>query len=119
MKLGRRRRAEGRLSRDVAPGRGMNLAPLGVEHAHGDSARRPIRIHSKLDRPHDALIANAPFANDIARTVEELDSELHAQRVHSNRRRRDCASAVQRTFKRRAIIRSHLIREENSCEKFF
>ena len=30
------------LPTNVAPGRGMNLAPVGVEHAHGDSLRRPI-----------------------------------------------------------------------------
>jgi hypothetical protein len=28
----------------------MNLAPVNVEHAHGDGARRPVYVSDKLDR---------------------------------------------------------------------
>ncbi len=58
----------------------MNLAPVGVEHAHGDGARRPIRVDDKLDRARNVLSVGAPFANDISRAVQELDSVLHPQR---------------------------------------
>jgi hypothetical protein len=34
----------------VALDRGMNLAPVQVEHAHGDGARRPVYVSDKLDR---------------------------------------------------------------------
>ncbi len=37
-------------SGDVVPGRGMNFAPVGVEYAHGDGGRRPVRVDDKLDR---------------------------------------------------------------------
>jgi hypothetical protein len=33
-----------------APARGMNLAPVQVEHAHGDGARRPVCVDDKCDR---------------------------------------------------------------------
>ena len=29
---------------------GMELAPIQVEHAHGDGARRPVNVADKLDR---------------------------------------------------------------------
>jgi hypothetical protein len=36
----------------VALDRGMNLAPVQVEHAHGDGARRPVYFTDKRDRPN-------------------------------------------------------------------
>ena len=53
-------------------GPGMNLAPVGVEHAHGDDARRPIRIHDELQRVGNGSCTGAPFTNDVGRTIKEL-----------------------------------------------
>jgi hypothetical protein len=58
----------------------MNLPPVGVEHAHGHGARRPIRVDDEGDRDRDAVSVGAPFANDVPRAVQELDSVLHARR---------------------------------------
>ena len=38
----------------VAPDRGMNLAPVQVEHAHRDGARRSINLGHKRDGTRDA-----------------------------------------------------------------
>src|SRR5271167_1131185 len=51
-----------------------------LTRAHGDGARRPIRVDDKLDRARNVLSVGAPFANDISRAVQELDSVLHPQR---------------------------------------
>ncbi len=61
----------------------MNLAPIRVEYAHGDGAKRPIRVDDKLDRVRNASGAGAPFANDFRGAVQELDSVLHPQRSAS------------------------------------
>jgi hypothetical protein len=58
----------------------MNLAPVGVEYAHGDGTRRPIRVDDKLDRARNVSSVGAPFANDVRGAVQELDSVLHPQR---------------------------------------
>jgi hypothetical protein len=63
----------------------MNLAPVGVEHAHGDGLRRPIGVHDELDRGGNVSGAGAQFANNVAHTVEELDSVLHHHRSGSRR----------------------------------
>jgi hypothetical protein len=87
----------------VAPDCGMNLPSVGVEHAHGHGARRPIRVDDEGDRARDAVSVGAPFANDVPRAVQELDSVLHARRfrqpspVASNRfvdADRACLAAV-------------------------
>ena len=51
-----------------------------VEHAHGDGARRPMRVDDKLDRAHNVSGVGAPFANDVRGAVQDLDSVLHGQR---------------------------------------
>jgi hypothetical protein len=65
------------LPSDIAPIRGMNLAPIRIEDTHRDGARRPINVGHKRDGARDASCVGAPFPKDVGRTVEELDSVLH------------------------------------------
>jgi len=55
----------------------MNLAPVSVEHSHGDCAGRPGQVGDKFERAHAASRVGAQFSNDIRRTVKILDSVLH------------------------------------------
>jgi hypothetical protein len=61
------------------------------------------RVDDEGDRARDAVSVGAPFANDVPRAVQELDSVLHARRfrqpspVASNRfvdADRACLAAV-------------------------
>ena len=40
---------------------------------------RPIGVDDEFERVGDGWRAGAPFTNDFARSVEELDPVLHAQ----------------------------------------
>ena len=71
----RRRPSPQALSFGVAVAHRMNLAPI-----RADGARRPIRVDDKLDRARKVSGVGAPFANDVRRAVQELDSVLHPQR---------------------------------------
>ena len=55
----------------------MNLAPVSVEHSHGDCAGGPGQVGDKFERAHAASRVGAQFSNDIRRTVKILDSVLH------------------------------------------
>ena len=55
----------------------MNLAPVSVEHSHGDCAGCPGHVGDKFERAHAASRVGTQFSNDIRRTVKILDSELH------------------------------------------
>jgi len=55
----------------------MNLAPVRIEHAHCDGARRPINVCNKRNRTDRVPGVGGEFANDVRRTVEKLDSILH------------------------------------------
>src|ERR1700722_9913919 len=55
----------------------MNLAPVSVEHSHGDCAGGPGQGGDKVERAHAASRVGAQFSNDIRRTVKILDSVLH------------------------------------------
>jgi hypothetical protein len=55
----------------------MNLAPVQVEHAHGDGEGRPVYVRNERDRANDVPGVGEQFANHGRRTVEELDSVLH------------------------------------------
>jgi len=63
---------------------GMNLAPVSVEHSHGDCARRPRHVGDKFERAHAASRVGAQFPNDIRRTVKILDSVLHFRSSRSS-----------------------------------
>jgi hypothetical protein len=62
------------LSSDLAFDCGMNLAPVSVEHSHGDCAGHPGQVGDKFERAHAASRVGAQFSNDIRRTVKILDS---------------------------------------------
>jgi len=55
----------------------MNLAPVSVEHSHGDCAGHPGHVRDKFERAHAASRVGAQFPNDIRQTVKILDSVLH------------------------------------------
>jgi len=55
----------------------MNLAPVSVEHSHGDCAGRPGHVGHKFKRAHAASRVGAQFSNNIRGTVKILDSVLH------------------------------------------
>ena len=55
----------------------MNLAPIRVEHAHGEGARRPIRVDDKRDRAGGVPSVGVQLAEDGRPAVEKLDSVLH------------------------------------------
>jgi hypothetical protein len=44
----------------------------GVQHAHGDGARRPVQVDDKQDRPYIVPGVGEHFANDAGGTAEEL-----------------------------------------------
>src|SRR5271166_4341464 len=45
----------------------MNLAPVSVEHSHGDCAGHPGHVRDKFERAHAASRVGAQFPNDIAK----------------------------------------------------
>jgi hypothetical protein len=55
----------------------MNLAPVRIEHAHGDGVRRPVNVDHKRNRASGAMSVGDQFANHGRRRVEKLDSALH------------------------------------------
>ncbi len=72
-----RSRATQTLTLSVALDLGMNLAPVRVEHAHGDGARRPVYVGDKPDGANSVSRIGEQFTNDAGRTVEKLDAKLH------------------------------------------
>jgi hypothetical protein len=54
----------------------MNLAPLQVEHSHGDGMRRPLQVSDKRDRASGVSSVGDHVKNDARVAVEELDAEL-------------------------------------------
>jgi hypothetical protein len=57
----------------------MNLAPVDVEHAHGDNVRRPLQVSDKGDRPSGVSSVGDQVKDDAGVAVEELDSVLHGE----------------------------------------
>jgi hypothetical protein len=55
----------------------MNLAPIRVEHAHGDCVRRPVNVGHERNRANGVMGVGDQFANHDRRRVEKLDSVLH------------------------------------------
>ena len=72
----------------------MNFAPVGVEYAHGDGVRRPVRVDDKGDHARDALTDGAPLTEDVRRSVQELYSVLNAQRSAASSLRSSIRVAV-------------------------
>jgi hypothetical protein len=58
---------------------GMNLAPVQVEHAHGDGAGRPVYVGDKRDRADSVSRVREQFTDDASRTVEKVDAKMHGQ----------------------------------------
>jgi hypothetical protein len=56
----------------------MNLPAIRIEHPNCGGVRRPIHVDHKRDGVRDASCVGAPFPKDAGRTIEKLDSVLHA-----------------------------------------
>jgi hypothetical protein len=57
------------LPSDIAPHRRMNLAPVQVEHAHGDGVRWPVDVGDKHERARGVPRVGMLFPNDAGRPV--------------------------------------------------
>jgi hypothetical protein len=92
----------------------MNLASIGVEYAHGDGGRRPIRIDNKLDRTRNVSCVGAPFTEDLRRSVQELYSVLHSQRSAASSLRSSIRVAVS-TPTRLPVMRATISATRRQC----
>jgi hypothetical protein len=64
----------------------MDLAPVQIEHAHGDSARRPVYVSHKRGRANGVSRIGEQFTNDAGGPVKELDTKLHGRSRATHRR---------------------------------
>ena len=59
-----------------------------------------IRVDDKLDRARNISRVGAPFANDVRRAVQELDSVLHRSGSPKSQRPEICACGFRRALRR-------------------